>query len=126
MATKSTPISGVKKIVIPAGKKVVSRIIRPPVADPAEVLKKAEEIKAATTPAPVVKDSSYPLRYIVEMSDGTLRYAEGRHAAILVQYLYDCQLYAASKGANYYDGPPLEIVKIEDYLKKREEEGRSL
>lgn len=122
-----TPSKTIKKIVVPAGRRPTPRpVVRPPAPDPVELKKKLTEIKEANTPTPATKSDAVPVRYIIEMSDGTLRYAEGDHAKTLVAYLVDCQQHCRSKGLNYYGGPPLEVVTLDAYLKKREADGRQL
>lgn len=116
MARSKAPSKTVK-IVVPAGKVVTRPVatIRQPAADPAEVQKKVAEIKEANLPQ-VPKPVAVALRYSIEMSDGKVKYAEGRHAEVLAKYLAACQEYASGAGVLYYDGPPFEELSREDFL----------
>jgi hypothetical protein len=71
--------------------------------------KKTAAVKATKASTPTITDKCKAVEYKVVFDDGTVLYAEGRHAEVLFKYIGACEADASFYGRFRYDGPPMGI-----------------
>jgi len=125
LTKKATKMTLKKALVIPPQLPKVESFRRPQ-PDPADVSNLAKKVMASARQGSGKASEDLPkkrllvLEYIIKLEDGSVLYAEGKHADVLVQFLQECENVSTNQNFAMYTGPALESYTAEEWAAKNQ------